>query len=88
VYATEKEHARSLEDIMRRRTVLAMQGNYGFDAIDVVLETLQQYSGWSSNKSERDRNEYRTYLENNCIPEYALPAHQKELSATRTNSPG
>ncbi len=88
VYATEKEHARSLEDIMRRRTVLAMQGNYGFDAVDAVVETLKQYSGWSANKSERDRNEYRTYLENNCIPEYALPAHQKELSATRTNSPG
>ncbi|WP_071518316.1 glycerol-3-phosphate dehydrogenase [Geitlerinema sp. PCC 9228] len=86
VYAIQKEHARTLLDIMRRRTVLAMQGNYGFDAVDTVVDTLQQYGGWSANQSEQELDAYRRYMENNCIPEYALPTHQKELSATRTQA--
>lgn len=72
VYAVEAELAHTLVDILRRRTTLAMNGNYGMDLLPVVCATLQQYCGWTQEQCDRACDEYRFYMEHNCIPDYQL----------------
>ncbi|VEP14787.1 Glycerol-3-phosphate dehydrogenase [Hyella patelloides LEGE 07179] len=72
VYAVKEEMAHNLVDIIRRRTTLAMNGNYGLDLLPVVTETLRKYCGWSQEKCDRSSQEYRTFMEENCIPDYQL----------------
>jgi glycerol-3-phosphate dehydrogenase len=70
VYAVNSEFAHNLIDIARRRTSLAMKGNYGLDLIPVMTETLQKYCGWSQDRCDRAIVEYQTFMDNNCIPDY------------------
>jgi glycerol-3-phosphate dehydrogenase len=74
VYAVQSEFAQTLVDIIRRRTILAIQGNYGFDLLPVVTQTLMRYCTWSQEKCDRQVDQYRTYMQDNCIPDYALPS--------------
>ncbi|MEQ9671762.1 glycerol-3-phosphate dehydrogenase [Coleofasciculus sp. G2-EDA-02] len=77
IYAVQSEFARTLVDIARRRTSLAMHTNYGFDILPVLTDTLSQYGGWSSAQCDRQVEEYRAYMEANCIPDYVM-ATQKQ----------
>ncbi|GAB4553541.1 MAG: glycerol-3-phosphate dehydrogenase [Pleurocapsa sp.] len=70
VYAVNSEFAHNLIDIARRRTSLAMKGNYGLDLLPVMTETLQKYCGWSQERCDRAIVEYQTFMKNNCIPDY------------------
>ena len=70
VYAVNFEFAHTLIDIARRRTTLAVNGNYGLDLLPVLTDTLQKYCGWSQEECDRAIVEYRTFMENNCIPDY------------------
>lgn len=72
VYAVTNESAHTLVDILRRRTSLAMNGDYGLNLLAVVTETLQQFCGWDLAKCDRACADYRGYLEHNCIPDYQL----------------
>jgi glycerol-3-phosphate dehydrogenase len=80
VFAVESEYAKTLVDITRRRTGLAMLTNYGFDALPAITETLKRYCGWSQADIDRQLDYYRQYMEANCIPDYAL--NQKREYAT------
>jgi glycerol-3-phosphate dehydrogenase len=72
VYAVTHESAHNLVNILRRRTTLAMNGNYGLDLLLVVTETLQLSCGWDQEKCDRTCADYRSYVEKNCIPDYQL----------------
>ncbi|HHP7230672.1 MAG TPA: glycerol-3-phosphate dehydrogenase [Xenococcaceae cyanobacterium] len=72
VYGVQAEFAHTLTDLLRRRTTLAMQGNYGLDLFPVVAEILSKYCGWSQAQCDRSWQEYRTYMEENCIPDYLI----------------
>ena len=72
VYAVRSELAHTLVDILRRRTTLAMNGNYGMDLLPVVSETLQKHCNWSVEQCDRAGNDYRFYMEHNCIPDYQM----------------
>jgi glycerol-3-phosphate dehydrogenase len=80
VYAVTHESAHTLVDILRRRTTLAMNGNYGLDLLPIVTETLQKYCDWDLEKCDltpstlcdRASADYRCYMEHNCIPDYQL----------------
>ncbi|MBD1919405.1 MULTISPECIES: glycerol-3-phosphate dehydrogenase [Cyanophyceae] len=74
VVAVEAEFAQTLVDICRRRTLLAMQADYGFEALPAVTETLKDYCGWSQAKCDRAVNQYCQYMEANCWADYALPS--------------
>ncbi len=76
VYAVQSEFAHNLIDIARRRTNLAMQGNYGLDVLPVLTQTLEKYCGWQPEQSDRAIQEYQTFMENNCIPDYQLKVKQ------------
>jgi glycerol-3-phosphate dehydrogenase len=72
VYAVSNETAHNLVDILRRRTTLAMNGNYGLDLLPVVTETLQKYCDWDLEQCDRASADYRCYMQQNCIPDYQL----------------
>jgi glycerol-3-phosphate dehydrogenase len=72
VYAVREEMAHTLVDIARRRTTLATNGNYGLDLLPVMTETLSKYCGWSQEQCDTACKEYRTFMEENCIPDYQL----------------
>ena len=72
VYAVQSELACTLVDILRRRTTLAMNGHYGMDLLPAVTETLQKHCNWNSEQCDRACDEYRFYMEHNCIPDYQM----------------
>jgi glycerol-3-phosphate dehydrogenase len=72
VYAVREEMAQNLVDIARHRTTLAMNGNYGLDLLPVMSEILNKYCGWSLEKCDRACQEYRTFMAENCIPDYQV----------------
>lgn len=80
VYAVQHEYAHALTDIMRRRTMLAMDGNYGLDLLPVVTETLQDYCSWSQERCDRAVADYKTYMEQNCIPDFQLPRLEHQFA--------
>lgn len=72
VYAVRQEKAHTVLDITRRRTILAMNANYGFDALPAILETLRQHCGWNDEKCQQQTRDYKAFMEENCIPDYLL----------------
>ena len=76
IYAVDNESAHTLVDILRRRTTLAMNGQYGMNLLPVVTETLQKYCGWTQEQSDRACADYRFYMEHNCIPDFDAPPHE------------
>ncbi|MGF1499911.1 MAG: glycerol-3-phosphate dehydrogenase [Elainellaceae cyanobacterium] len=72
VYSVQAEYARTLVDILRRRTSLCMQGNYGLDLLPSVTQVLERYCGWNSDESDRQMRYYRDYMALNCIPDFAI----------------
>ncbi|WP_026733770.1 glycerol-3-phosphate dehydrogenase [Fischerella sp. PCC 9605] len=72
VYAVNSELARTLVDIARRRTSLAMLSHYGLDLLPVMTEILAKHCGWSTQDCDRQIKDYHTYIQQNCIPDYAL----------------
>ncbi|MEM9542616.1 MAG: glycerol-3-phosphate dehydrogenase [Cyanobacteria bacterium P01_E01_bin.42] len=79
IYAVETEMAQTVMDILRRRTTIAMQENYGLDALPIVIDILARYCGWSQERCDRAAVNYHTYMRENCIPDYVLEA-EKELA--------
>jgi glycerol-3-phosphate dehydrogenase len=84
VYAVKSEMAHTLVDICRRRTVLSMLANYGFDALPALTETLAQHCGWSREECDRQVTDYRTYIETNCLPDYCLTGDQTPQTSLET----
>jgi len=72
VFAVQQEFAHNLVDILRRRTTLAMKGEYGLNLLPEITIVLQKYCGWTLEQCDLAVDEYRFYMEHNCIPEYQL----------------
>lgn len=72
VFAVEREFAHTLVDILRRRTTLAMNGEYGLNLLPEVTDVLQKHCGWTSEQCDRAVDDYRFYMEHNCIPDFQL----------------
>ncbi|MGB3614126.1 MAG: glycerol-3-phosphate dehydrogenase [Elainellaceae cyanobacterium] len=72
VYAIESEMAHTIVDICRRRTVLSMHANYGFDLLPAITDTLSKYCNWDEAECDRQVQIYRDYIEKNCQPDFAI----------------
>ncbi len=70
VYAVRYEYAQSLVDIARRRTAIAMEAHYGLEILDSFIDILKAYCGWDDYKCATDRENYMSYMKNNCIPDF------------------
>jgi glycerol-3-phosphate dehydrogenase len=72
VFAVQSEYAETIADIIHRRIMLAMHTDYGFSILPVLQQTLQQYCGWSQERCDRAVAQYKQFMRENCIPDYAL----------------
>ncbi|MFP4300220.1 MAG: glycerol-3-phosphate dehydrogenase [Spirulinaceae cyanobacterium] len=72
VYSVQSEYAVTLVDITRRRTSIAMHANYGFDALDTITDILKRYCGWTEGDCENQMEFYRNFMQDNCVPDYAI----------------
>ena len=86
VYAVRSEMAYTLVDLCRRRMTLSMQGNYGFDALPAITDVLITHCGWTRVECDRQIQAYRTYMETNCIPDYALKSQFPERDLQRVGA--
>jgi glycerol-3-phosphate dehydrogenase len=66
------EMAHTITDIVRRRTTLAMQANYGLDVLPVISEVLQKYCDRPETRCDRQIEDFYEYMRDNCIPDYQL----------------
>lgn len=80
VYAVRHESAHTFVDILRRRTTIAMQLNYGLGVLPVVSEVLAKHCGWRDRACDWARQDYYNYMEKNCIPDYVLSQKQLTMS--------
>ncbi len=71
VYGIEAEQAQTLVDLCCRRTLVAMMGNYGWEALDGVVLTLQQHCGWSEEEGDRQRQAYQAHIKAHARPDYS-----------------
>lgn len=72
VYAVQAEQAYTLVDICVRRTLLAMQTNYGFDVLPAVVAIVKQYCNWSDTDCDRQVQDYQRYMEANSLPDFVM----------------
>lgn len=72
VFAARSEYAQTLVDILHRRTLLSIHGDYGFNLLPIASSLLQQYCQWSQERCDRAVEDYRRYMCQNCIPDYQL----------------
>ncbi len=72
VHHVKNEFAYSISDILRRRTFLSMDGNYGFDFLPMVSDTLRDYAEWTQAECDASVAEYKEYMRKNCIPDFDL----------------
>lgn len=70
VYAIEQEMAVTFEDILRRRTTIALQDGYGLTALGVLAQVAQDYCGWSREDCDRQITAYHQFMHQNCIPSF------------------
>jgi glycerol-3-phosphate dehydrogenase len=72
VFAVRSEYAETLIDILHRRTMLAMQTDYGFSILPIVLNTLEQHCNWDTARADREIAAYKQFMRDNCIPDFAV----------------
>jgi glycerol-3-phosphate dehydrogenase len=72
VFAVRSEYAKTIIDMIYRRTLLVISTDYGLGILPVVVETLQKYCGWEQEQCDRAVKEFQTFMRDNCIPDYAL----------------
>jgi glycerol-3-phosphate dehydrogenase len=70
VFAVRSEYAETLIDILHRRTMLAMQSDYGFGILPIVTAVLQQHCDWTVAQSDREIAAYKQFMRDNCIPDF------------------
>jgi glycerol-3-phosphate dehydrogenase len=86
VYAVRHEFARTLVDITRRRTALAIRCQYGDTALPVLADILARYCSWSAAECDRQIEAHHAYMQANCIPDYALPAIVSTAESSQPSS--
>ncbi len=72
VFAVRSEYAETLVDILHRRTMLAMQTDYGLGILPVVTAVLQAHCGWDAARCDREMAAYKKFMRDNCIPDFVV----------------
>jgi glycerol-3-phosphate dehydrogenase len=63
VFAVEREFARTLEDVMMRRTMVGLETGHGVGADDAAVEIARRHLGWDEARARDEVHRYREYLE-------------------------
>jgi glycerol-3-phosphate dehydrogenase len=63
VFAFEREFARTLEDVMMRRTMVGLEPGHGVGADEVAAAIAKRHLGWDEARARDEVHRYRKYLE-------------------------
>jgi glycerol-3-phosphate dehydrogenase len=74
VFAIEREFARTLEDVMMRRTMVGLEPGHGVGADEVAAAIAQRHLGWDEARAHDEVLQYRAYLER-FVPQASNPPH-------------
>ncbi|MEM8714357.1 MAG: glycerol-3-phosphate dehydrogenase [Cyanobacteria bacterium P01_G01_bin.4] len=70
VYAVSHEYARTITDIVNRRTSLSVLSNFGYDSVGRVAGVLVRYCNWDRETCIDQVREHAVYVQDNCVPDY------------------
>ena len=62
IYALEQESARTLTDVLLRRTMVGLGPDAGLWAAEQAVRIAIRYTGWSPDRAARELQDYRTYV--------------------------
>jgi glycerol-3-phosphate dehydrogenase len=68
VFAFEHELARTLEDVLARRTMLALGPRLGLDVVEQAARIAQRCMGWDDERVRREIESYRRYVRRFDVP--------------------
>ncbi len=74
VFAVEREFARTLEDVMMRRTMVGLEPGHGVGADETVAAIARRHLGWDEARARDEVRRYREYVER-FVPRVSDPAH-------------
>lgn len=69
VYSLEREHARTLDDLLQRRMMIGLGPKLGLDALDAVAEVAARYLGWSDEQREAEKSAFHHRLDRFQVPD-------------------
>lgn len=81
VYAVTDEYAKSLVDILLRRTMIAIYADYGMMLLPKVVKILKVHCHWSQEKCDRQIQDYSSYMLTHCIPDYEQASYESKLTS-------
>jgi glycerol-3-phosphate dehydrogenase len=58
VHALEAEFARTLADVLMRRTMVGLDPDVDLDAVEAVAEVMARHQGWSAERTAREVGDY------------------------------
>jgi glycerol-3-phosphate dehydrogenase len=76
VFSVTHEYAKSLVDILLRRTMIAIYSNYGLPLLPEVARILKAHCHWSDAKCDRQIQDYFRYMLTHCIPDYEAASYE------------
>ncbi|MDO9378104.1 MAG: glycerol-3-phosphate dehydrogenase [Nocardioidaceae bacterium] len=68
VFAVDHEMARSLTDVLARRTMLAFEPGHVLDRVEQVADVLAEHLGWDDTERKAQIEDYRTWLQRLAVP--------------------
>lgn len=68
VFATRREFAVSLADVMARRTLLAFAPGHGLDSVDAIADLLAQRCQWDADRRAAEISGYEAWLSHIAVP--------------------
>ncbi len=73
VFSVEAELARTLTDVMARRTLLAFEPDHGLAVVDDIAAVLARRLDWDEARTETELAGYRSWLDHLAVPDPTGP---------------
>jgi glycerol-3-phosphate dehydrogenase len=80
VFAMEHEFARTLSDVMMRRTLLGLDEGHGIEALSRVADVLSPRLGWDADRWDSEVADYEDYLQRFSVPAPSVGASSSAAS--------
>jgi glycerol-3-phosphate dehydrogenase len=68
VFAVRVEFARTLADVLARRTLLAFEPGHALESVDKIAAVLGDRVGWDENRREAEIAGYKRWLDHLAVP--------------------
>src|SRR6266516_2439121 len=73
VFSFTHEMAETLSDYLLRRTMVGLNSACGLDAVDAAAKIAQESLGWTEDRVQQEKADYRTYVARRCKGAFRVP---------------